>query len=568
MAYVRLYLFPDRFITLTYGLPLLLCLWHRDRKLLWAMTGVFIAMSAYKALYLLAPRDLWTTLHWQMQVVNTVVVALAVDMIVRLLGRLEIQNQQLQQTNDELAARDEEISHQNEELQAQAEEMAQQNEELQQQSEELQQQAEELQAQSEELHATNDELTQREKMLQTLLQSLRVTTSDDSVLQDICRCALELLGGSGSAAAVVQALDEQVAVTASIGSIGRSQRLLPLNGSFAGIVMRQNRTAFVEDLDARRDLAVLASDGSFPFRSVLSSPVRLDDEPVGAVEVYSNRPRLWTTADFRIIEWVAAQCSLILEVRRLHEALAETNNNLERLVEDRTAQLREMVDELEHFSYSITHDMRAPLRAMQGFCELLVANQLDEASRRDFLNRIITAAGRMDRLITDALSYSRSVRQELPLRPVDTRKLLKGMIESYPEFQPPGARIEVADDLPTVFANEAGLTQCFSNLLNNAVKFVEQRQQPHVRVRGEYLDGVARIWFEDNGIGIPRELAPRMFGMFQRGSRQYEGNGIGLALVRKVTERMGGKVGVESEPGKGSRFWVELKACNEIVDSR
>lgn len=172
----------------------------------------------------------------------------------------------------------------------------------------------------------------------------------------------------------------------------------------------------------------------------------------------------------------------------------------------------------------------------------------------------MTAAARMDRLITDALSYSRAVRQDLVLEPVDAKRLLKGMIESYPEFQLPSARIEIEDGVPQVLANEAGLTQCFSNLLNNAVKFVEPGQQPQVRIRCEQFDGVVRLWFEDNGIGISQEMTPRLFGMFQRGSRKYEGTGIGLALVRKVTERMGGRVGVESAAGKGSRFWVELKA--------
>jgi signal transduction histidine kinase len=283
------------------------------------------------------------------------------------------------------------------------------------------------------------------------------------------------------------------------------------------------------------------------------------------VELYTEKPQQWTTEHFRIVEWVAAQCSLILEVRRLHSELERANENLEILVKERTGRLQELVDELEHFSYSITHDMRAPLRAMQGFAEMLALSEsgvLDDGERKDYLQRIMTAAARMDRLITDALSYSKAVRREMALAPVNTRKLLKGMIESYPEFQVPLAVIELEDQIPDVLANEAGLTQCFSNLLNNAVKFVENGQQPRIKVRSEPGEGVVRLWFEDNGIGIPQEMTPRMFGMFQRGSRKYEGTGIGLALVRKVTERMGGRVGVESEPGKGSRFWLELKAIN------
>ncbi len=112
-----------------------------------------------------------------------------------------------------------------------------------------------------------------------------------------------------------------------------------------------------------------------------------------------------------------------------------------------------------------------------------------------------------------------------------------------------------------LLGNEAGLTQCFSNILTNAVKFVQPGKVPKVRIwaenRGEYV----RLWFEDNGIGIAKRHQEQIFVMFQRLSRSYEGTGIGLALVSKAVERMQGKVGVESEEGNGSRFWIELKSC-------
>jgi signal transduction histidine kinase len=177
----------------------------------------------------------------------------------------------------------------------------------------------------------------------------------------------------------------------------------------------------------------------------------------------------------------------------------------------------------------------------------------------------------MDALITDALSYSRAVRQELHLGPTDPGAILRGMLDSYPEFQPTKARIELVGEIPRVMANEAGLTQCFSNLLGNAVKFVEPGQTPEVRIWAEVLaDGQqahgqggrwVRIWFEDKGIGIAKQAQRRVFDMFSRASKDYEGTGIGLALVRKVTQRMGGRAGLESEEGKGSRFWLELRAA-------
>lgn len=230
---------------------------------------------------------------------------------------------------------------------------------------------------------------------------------------------------------------------------------------------------------------------------------------------------------------------------------------LERLVAERTARLQELVGELEHFSYTITHDLKSPLRAMRGFAEI-AAQLSSQGEAKPFLEKISTAAERMDRLIADALSYSRSVGQELPLEDVDAGALLRGILDSYPQFQPWKAQIQVEGRLPVLLGNEAGLTQCFSNLLGNAVKFVKPGEKPEIRVwateRGEWV----RIWVEDKGIGISKEMLPRVFDMFARGSKDYEGTGIGLALVRKVVQRMGGRVGVESEAGKGSRFWIEL----------
>jgi PAS domain S-box-containing protein len=260
------------------------------------------------------------------------------------------------------------------------------------------------------------------------------------------------------------------------------------------------------------------------------------------------------------------------DLRKTKDELAATNANLERMVAERTAALRELVAELEHFSYSITHDMRAPLRAMMGFAEVVkdMCPKPEQTQQKIFLERIQMAARRMDLLITDALNYSRAVRSALPLAPTDLGRLLQGMVDTYPELQGTRGSIRIDPELPLVMGNEAGLTQCFSNLLVNAVKFTRPGEAPQVRVwaqegnseAGCVPSGWVRIWVEDKGIGIGPKLLPRLFGMFSRGANPQAGTGIGLALVRKVVERMDGRVGVESEEGRGSRFWVELRSGN------
>lgn len=135
------------------------------------------------------------------------------------------------------------------------------------------------------------------------------------------------------------------------------------------------------------------------------------------------------------------------------------------------------------------------------------------------------------------------------------------MLDTYPEFQNSSADIRIAGVIPGVLGNKAGLTQCFSNLLGNAVKFAKPGQPPVVRMRADTRGDKVRIWIEDNGIGIPPNFQSRVFDMFSRGQRGHDGTGIGLALVRKVVERMGGRAGVESEEGVGSRFWLELRSA-------
>jgi signal transduction histidine kinase len=252
-------------------------------------------------------------------------------------------------------------------------------------------------------------------------------------------------------------------------------------------------------------------------------------------------------------------------------------------------------------SYSMVHDMRAPLRAMQSFAEIMQEGCADcqRPPGLDYLHRIRESSNRLDRLITDALSYNKVVRENLPVTPVDIGKLLRGMVQTYPNLQPPAAEITLAFEELWVLGNESLLTQCFGNLLDNAVKFVAPGVRPRVRVRAELVesgellvdspgpspsghqpstmnhlsskaqpakeDQLVRIYIEDNGIGIPKDAQERIFRMFQRmhPESDYSGTGIGLAIVRKAVERMNGRLGLESEPGQGSRFWVELPGTAE-----
>jgi PAS domain S-box-containing protein len=251
-------------------------------------------------------------------------------------------------------------------------------------------------------------------------------------------------------------------------------------------------------------------------------------------------------------ERLMASCN---ERVKRHAALLE-----ERVVEKST-HLRAMVEELEMFGYSVAHDMRAPLRAMASFSHLLSddfgAHLPVEA--RAITDYITAAATRMDTLIQDVLTYSKIPNGTMELSPLDLDLLVRQVIQAYPELHAPGVRIEFASVLPTILGHPAAVSQCIFNLLSNAVKFVAPGTAPHVRLSAVVSPGRMALWVEDNGIGIDPNHLDRIFKMFERVSTDYEGTGIGLAIVRKSIERLGGTVGVQSTLGQGSRFFLEFK---------
>ncbi len=244
-----------------------------------------------------------------------------------------------------------------------------------------------------------------------------------------------------------------------------------------------------------------------------------------------------------------------------NDAISRHAIELEEHVAERTARLREAIGELEMFSYSVAHDMRAPLRAMQGFAHLL---QEDFSAHlpnegKNHVAYINSAATRMDTLIQDVLTYTTVLHSDMKMSVVDLDLLVRQEIQTYPELHARDVTIEIEGFLPKVLGHPAAISQCLSNVLTNAVKFVAPGIAPRVKVHTSEHRAYQRVWIEDNGIGIDPKDHKRIFGMFERVSGDYEGTGIGLAIVRKSIERLKGNVGLESALGQGSKFWLEFK---------
>jgi signal transduction histidine kinase len=241
---------------------------------------------------------------------------------------------------------------------------------------------------------------------------------------------------------------------------------------------------------------------------------------------------------------------------------------LEEKVRERTEQLRERNEELETFGHSISHDLRAPIRAMGGFSQALLedyGDQLD-ATGRDYAERVVAASRRMDALIQDLLAYSRVSRSDIDITNVSLADVAtEALAQVEGEVAAAGATVHVAPDMPMVRGHRVTLVQSVTNLIANGLKFVPTGRTPAVVMRAERRNGHTRIWVEDNGIGIDAAHHERVFGVFERlhQNDQYAGTGIGLAIVRKSVERMGGRVGVVSAMGEGSKFWIELASAGD-----
>jgi signal transduction histidine kinase len=221
---------------------------------------------------------------------------------------------------------------------------------------------------------------------------------------------------------------------------------------------------------------------------------------------------------------------------------------------------------LETFSYSLSHDMRAPVRAIQSFTEIVLHDFGDRIPEgRAYLEKVINAAARMDRLIQDVLSFARMSRADIKVTRLELDGLVRAILQERPNLQEPKAKVTVESPLLCVMAHDAAMTQILTNLLENAVKFVAPGTKPEVLVYTERHNEWVRLGIRDNGIGIEPDAQQRLFAIFHRlpSAARYQGTGVGLAIVRKAAERMDGRVGVDSLPGKGSTFWVELPAASK-----
>jgi signal transduction histidine kinase len=249
--------------------------------------------------------------------------------------------------------------------------------------------------------------------------------------------------------------------------------------------------------------------------------------------------------------------------QRAKQALDQLNAELEQRIATRTAALASKSRELEAFTYSVAHDLKAPLRGINGYSRLLLedfADKLNPEGQR-FVQTIRSSTQEMDQLIEDLLDYSRLERRELKTDQIELQALVKAVV-AQKERETTEREIDVIVNVNggSVVADVKGLTQALNNYLDNAIKFTQKVAQPRIEVGSEDTTKSYVLWVRDNGVGFDMQYSDRIFEIFQRlnHSEEYPGTGIGLAIVRKAMERMGGRAWAESEPGEGATFYLEI----------
>ena len=396
--------------------------------------------------------------------------------------------------------------------------------------------------------------------------------------------------------------------------VRRTLAVLPVGEGISAYMARQRTPIVLPHVQTANDPAADAVR-RLGLRSFAGFPLLIGERLLGTLSFGSYARDTIAPDEVEFLSTLAQYLSIAIDrsqrehaLREAQQSLREHAGTLETKIAERTAALHETIAQLESFSYTIAHDLRAPIRSLKGYSEILLSDFSGAIppDAQALVHRLQRASNRLDALTRDLLKFSKITREDVQLTPVDVTELVHDLVLVTPALQ--GNVIRIEGDLGSVWAQRTLLQQCFSNLFDNALKFSGPGVIPHITLRSELATEATRpsssgsnmpfnpsifhqsqrpsghagptkppssspeetaprrrIWIVDNGIGIPPQAHEKIFGIFERvsGLETVEGTGIGLAIVARAMQQMGGTCGVESEVGAGSRFWLELASAEQ-----
>jgi PAS domain S-box-containing protein len=415
-------------------------------------------------------------------------------------------------------------------------------------------------------------LTERLQSLRRIDQAILLAVeSPEAIAQTALRHLRDLLHCRRASVGIYEPERKEVRVFAAEvdgETIVQAGKDLPEEAYGDWGILRRRQMEIVEDLPGVASQSavarVLQAEG---IRSSINVPLFSKGGLVGALNVGWEEPRVITPEEVEIAGEVARQITIAIEQARLLEETKRHAAELEQRVADRTAQLEASNKELEAFSYSVSHDLRAPLRAINGYARILIEDhgaKLDAEGQR-VLGVVRSEALRMGRLIDDLLEFSRLGRQPPRKAPTDMTALVRE-VQAELLGHAPGRAVDFRlDSLPAVSADPALLRQVWVNLLDNALKYTRHRQHAEIVVAGSMQGGEAVYSVKDNGTGFDMKYADKLFGVFQRLHRadEFEGTGVGLALVQRLVHSHGGRVWAQAEADRGATFYFALPVAEE-----
>jgi PAS domain S-box-containing protein len=335
--------------------------------------------------------------------------------------------------------------------------------------------------------------------------------------------------------------------------------------------LRHGEHAVVNNIAESQQMLPWREDAlSLGYRASAAFPLSVFGELRGTLNLYAAEANFFDDEELKLLDKLAANISFAMEYaeeeeqrRKAEQAIQILNKELEQRVIQRTAQFEASNKELESFSYSISHDLRAPLRAIFGFSQILSRRHKASlnAEGQEYMGYIVEASVRMEQLINDLLEYSRLGRKSLDLYPVSLQTIVDNIYSDFnQQIHEIDAKFIIDKALPQIIGDETLLRQIFTNLIGNALTYRRPDIQLIIRISCEMVDHHYLIKVTDNGIGISKEYWEKIFNVFQRlhSEDQYPGTGIGLANVKKSVSLLAGKVWVESFPGKGSTFFIKI----------